>query len=211
MSKKIIFCPECLVLSVSCPLSVFITSVCSLICDRIWEKGPLGAEHQFLVSHSSFKYSSWASYCTLFCVSSCFHCWDMRIWNLRFVLLIILCACATIWAHSGNCSSARSGPFSLILTRISPCVPAVHLWLSSSDFYLSWPASIGKQNLSLSTLIRKFQVCAFGEAHSRTHLRRNTLCMLTLLPLKGYNNMRKSKFLAEFESSFGTGQVLITH
>ncbi len=53
-------------------------------CDRIWEKGPLGAEHQFLVSHNALKYSSWASYCTLFRVCSCFHCWDTHIWSLRF-------------------------------------------------------------------------------------------------------------------------------
>ncbi len=57
-------------------------------CDRIWEKGPLGAERQFLVSHNALMYSSWASYYTWFCVCSCFHCWDMRIWKLRFVLLI---------------------------------------------------------------------------------------------------------------------------
>ncbi len=56
--------------------------------DRIWEKGPLGAERQFLVSHTVLTYTSWASYCTLFCVSKCFHCWDIRIWKLRFVLLI---------------------------------------------------------------------------------------------------------------------------
>ncbi len=58
------------------------------ICDRIWEKGPLGAECWLLVGYSTLKYSSWASYCSLFCVCSCFHCWDMCIWKLRFVLLV---------------------------------------------------------------------------------------------------------------------------
>ncbi len=56
-----------------------------IICDRIREKGPLGAERQLLVGHTTVKYSSWAYYCTLFCVCSCFHCWDMHIWKLRFV------------------------------------------------------------------------------------------------------------------------------
>ncbi len=34
------------------------------------------------------KYSSWAFYCTSFCVSSCFHCWDTHIWNLSMWSLI---------------------------------------------------------------------------------------------------------------------------
>ncbi len=86
------------------------------ICDRIWEKGPLGAERQFLISHTALKYSSWASYCTLFCVSSCFHCWDMHI-EIE-ICIAYICACATISAHSENRSSAQSGPFSQILTHI---------------------------------------------------------------------------------------------
>ncbi len=56
------------------------------ICDRIWENGPLGAECRFLVGHTSLKYSSWASYYTLFCVCSCFHCWDMRIWKTEICI-----------------------------------------------------------------------------------------------------------------------------
>ncbi len=54
--------------------------------NRIWEKGPLGAERQFLVHHTALKYSSWASYCTLFCVSSCFHC---CIWTIEICIAYI--------------------------------------------------------------------------------------------------------------------------
>ncbi len=52
------------------------------------KRAHLGAECRFLVGHTTLKYSSWASYCSLFCVCSCFHCWDTHIWKLRFVLLI---------------------------------------------------------------------------------------------------------------------------
>ncbi len=56
------------------------------ICDRGFEKR--AHLEQNVDCHTTLKYSSWASYYTLLCVCSCFHCWHTHIWNLRFVLLI---------------------------------------------------------------------------------------------------------------------------